>query len=141
MVDALRRASRWPAAPEGRIIDVRPAELYPEVEIGLQDGRVMRVGRLAVDDDRRARHAAADAAVLAVVQQQELVVGDRAEFPFFRHADSAAELRDFIAARWHDAQLLPETYARAVELLGEKPGSRIWLREQVGIRTLRRARL
>ena|SRR5919109_1372114 len=136
MVDALRRASGWVKPPLGCLIDLRPAELIPDVELGLSSGTIVRVGGLVIDDERRARHAAANETLRAAVAQGVLVVKDEEAFSFFRYPDSADELRDYIATKWQHTHLDAATHVRAVEMLRANPGGRLWLREQVGIRTL-----
>lgn len=137
MVDALSRAGRWIEPPLGCIIDLRPAHVVPDVELGLRDGTVVRVGGLVVEDDRRARHAAADAAVREVVARELFTVEDELQFLFYRYPDSADELRDYIATKWQHTHMDEATHARAVEMLRANAGGRLWLREQVAIRTLR----
>ncbi len=136
MVDALHRASRWLKRPFGCVIDLRPADLVPRVEIEMPDRIVVDVGGLVVDDERRARHAAADAALRSVVADGTLIAGREEEFTFYRYPDSPNELRDYIAAKWQQTRLASETHAEAAALLAANPGARLGLREQVAIRTL-----
>lgn len=140
MVDALRRAGRWVTAPHGCVIDLRPAHVEPDLELGLSDGSVLRVGGLVVEDERRVRHRAAAAAVREVAATGLFTIHDELTFPFFYYADSAEELRDHIAAHWKHTQMDPPTVARTADAMAANPGARLWLREQVGIRTLRPAR-
>ena len=137
MVDALRRSSRWVKPPLGCIIDLRPADVVPDVEFGLPDGSITRVGGLVVDQERRARHAAADAALREVVRRGDLVVLDEEQFWFFRYPVSAGELREYIATKWQHTHLDDHTYARASDIQRANPNARLWLRERVGIRSLR----
>lgn len=134
MVDALCRARHW-LTPGGCVIDLRPAEVVPEVEIGLRGGTV-RIGGLVVDPERRARHRAADQAVREVVSRGVFSLDAEAEFPFYYYAGSADELRDYVAAKWRHSRLGHPAYLRAVELLGANPDGRLWLRERVAIRRL-----
>jgi len=136
MVDALNRARRWVKPPSGRIIDLRPAHVVAEVELGLPDGSIAAVGGLVVGDERRQRHRAADLAVSAVVQRGTLTVSAEREFPFYRYANSADELREYIATKWQHTHLDAATEARAHEMMRANPGARLWLRERVAIRNL-----
>jgi len=136
MVDALSRACRWVRPPHGCLVDLRPADIHPDVELGLLDGTVLHVGGLVVDDERRRRHAAADAAVRTTVDRGLVCVKNQQVFSFYRYPDSPDELRDYIAAKWQYTHMDASTHARACGLLRENPGARLWLRERVGIRLL-----
>jgi hypothetical protein len=136
MVDALNRAGRWLKAPRGRIVDLRPAEVVPVVELGLTDGSILRVGVVTVGPDRSARHAAADAALRTVVDRGAFRVEHEETFAFLRYPDSATELRDYLATTWRHTRLDDATHARAVEMHQQHPGARLCLRERVAIRTL-----
>lgn len=136
MVDALSRACRWVAPPHGRVIDMRPADTHPHVELGLPDGSVRRVGGLVVDEERRRRHAAADRALRTVIDDGLVRVQAEQVFDFYRYPDSADELRDYIATKWQYSRMDEPTHARASAMLSEHHGSRLWLRELVGIRVL-----
>jgi hypothetical protein len=137
MVDALRRASRWLDPPLGSIIDLRPAHVVPHIELGLPDGALVPVGGLVVDDERRARHMAADLAIRALVTDGVFTVEREQEFSFYRYPESVDELRRYIATKWQHARLDDATYARAIREQGARPDGRLWLREQVAIRVLR----
>jgi hypothetical protein len=136
MVHALSRACRWLRPPSGRIIDLRPAHVVPDVEIRFVDGSIQHVGGLVVDDERRRRHLAADLAVSTVVQRGTFTVNAEQEFPFYRYASSAEELREYIATKWQHTHLDAATEARAHEMMRANPGARLWLRERVAIRSL-----
>jgi hypothetical protein len=136
MVDALCRAARWVKPPPGCVIDLRPANVVADVEIGCVDGNVLSAGGLVVRDQRRARHAAADAALHTTLDRGLLTVVDEEEFSFYRYPDSISELRDYIATKWQDTELDASTCARADHLQRANAGSRLWLREQVMIRRL-----
>ena len=140
MVDALRRAGRWIQPPLGSVIDLRPRDVVPRVELGLPDGTLLPVGSLVVDDERRQRHMAAVLAVLAVVKHGDFRVDREQEFAFYRYPDSVDELREHIALKWRNTRLDDATYARAVDLQRRHADGRLWLREQVAIRRLRPAR-
>lgn len=102
----------------------------------MPDRTIVNVGGLSVDEERRARHTAADLALRSVVAGGTLVVDREEEFPFYRYPDSATELRDYVATKWKQTPLAPEIYAAAAALLDANSGARLWLREQVAIRRL-----
>jgi hypothetical protein len=136
MVDALIRARRW-LAPQGVVIDLRPADPVPDVEMGLPDGTVIHVGEPVVDDARRARHRAADEALRAVVGRHAFAVKDEEQFSFFYYPDSPEELRDYLATKWQQTRIDDRAFGQIVAAVRAHPGGRLWLRESVGIRTLR----
>lgn len=136
MVDALSRACRWVAPPDGRVIDLRPADVHADVELGLPDGSVRHVGGLVVDDERVTRHAAADAALGLAVARGLVRVQDEQLFAFYRYVSTAEELRDYIATRWRQTRMDEATCGRARTMLTHHAGSRLWLREPAGIRVL-----
>jgi hypothetical protein len=136
MVDALCRAARWVKPSPACVIDLRPADVVSEVEVGCVDGTVLSAGGLVVRDERRARHAAADAALRTALASGVLTLVDEEEFPFYRYPASIDELRDYIATKWRDTQLDAATHARAGQLQRANAGARLWLREQVIIRRL-----
>ena len=135
MVDALSRAARW-ITPGGCVIDLRPADVVAEVEIGLPDGSVVSVGGLTVDAERRARHCAADEAVADVTSTRLFRVDREERFQFYYYPDSPDQLREYIAAKWRHSRLDDSTYHQAGDLLRAHPEGRLWLREEVGIRCL-----
>ncbi|HWW87132.1 MAG TPA: hypothetical protein VNZ26_26225 [Vicinamibacterales bacterium] len=148
MVDALSRSSRWVQPTQGCVIDLRPADVIGAVEIGLPGspaspgslgsnaGSVLGVGVLTVQDERRRRYAAANAAVREVVESGVLRVTSEQTFWFYHYPESPDELRDFIATKWQQTTLDPETHQRAIDMLARYPNGRLRLREHVVIRTL-----
>jgi hypothetical protein len=138
MVDALCRTRLW-LKSDGRLIDLRPADTIPEVVVGL-DPQSHVVGVLTVDTARHQRHAAADRALATVLDRQLFVLEEAREFIFHRYADSADELRDYIAAKWKETRLDDATRLRTATALSARPGARLWLRERVAIRRLRPSR-
>ena len=135
MVDALIRARRW-LAPDGVVIDLRPAHAVTDIEMGLPDGTVIHIGEPVVDDSRRARHRAADEALRAVVGRHVFVVKDEEQVPFLYYPDSPEELRDYLATTWRGTRIDDRVFARIIAAVRVHPGGRLWLRESVGIRTL-----
>ena len=135
MVDALGRARRW-LKRRGCLIDLRPAHTIPEVVIGT-DEHARVVGVLTVEAERHQRHAAADSALSHVLDRQLFVLEEAREFVFHRYADSAEELRDYIADRWKQTRLDDATCLRTAAALANDPGARLWLRERMAIRRLK----
>lgn len=121
MVDALRRAHRI-AAPDGIVVDLHPSASAAVVEVGDR-----LTGYVNAADGRR-RHAAADAAIAAVVNEGLFAIERTLEFPFHTHADTVEELRDYINEHWRDARLddatVRRTRAWAQEMAGARPRSR-----------------
>jgi hypothetical protein len=135
MVDALCRARSW-LKPDGCLIDVRPAHTIPDVVIGSGEHPTV-IGVLTVEAERHERHAAANHALDDVLDRQLFVLEELREFAFLRYADSAEELRDYIAQRWRQTRLDDATCLRAAAALRDRPGARLWLHERVVIRRLR----
>lgn len=96
MVDALRRARRW-LRPHGCVIDIHPTPTPSTIEIG---GRIAGGVQTA---DAPARHAAADAAVAAVLDAGLFTAAASELFDFYTCADTLAELREHIEENWRDA--------------------------------------
>jgi hypothetical protein len=124
MVDALSRARRL-LRPGGFVLDVHPTTEAPHLEVGSG----IWTGDLDADDARR-RHAAADAAVAAVVGLGMFAVEGTEEFSFRRYADSMAELQAYVASKWTDAHIDPGALDRTVEALRAHGTGLLWLREQ-----------
>jgi hypothetical protein len=115
MVDALRRAHRMVTAA-GTVIDVHPTAVPACLEAGDE-----RIGPLDAPD-AIARHAMADAALPAAVQEGLFEVSARAEFVYYTYGDTIEELRDHIAANWRDTRIGDHTVGRARRVLGEASG-------------------
>ena len=135
MVDALCRTRSW-LKPDGRLIDLRPAHTIPEIVIGSGEHPTV-IGVLTVEAERHERHAAANNALDDVLDRQLFVLEELREFAFLRYADSAEELRDYIAERWRQTRLDDATCLRTAAVLRDRPGARLWLHERVAIRRLR----
>ena len=135
MVDALCRTRSW-LKPDGRLIDLRPAHTIADVVIGSGEHPTV-IGVLTVEAERHERHAAANNALDDVLDRQLFVLEELREFAFLRYADSAEELRDYIAERWRQTRLDDATCLRTAAVLRDRPGARLWLHERVAIRRLR----
>jgi len=138
MVDALCRTRRW-LKPDGCLIDLRPEHTIPEVFVGSEDHATI-IGVLTVEAERHQRHAAANSALDDVLDRRLFVLEASREFAFLRYADSAEELRDYVAGRWKQTRMDDATCRRAANALGDRGGARVWIRERVAIRRLKPVR-
>jgi hypothetical protein len=138
MVDALCRIHGW-LKPDGRLIDLRPAHTVPEVVIGSNEHATL-IGVLTVEAERHERHAAANKALADVLDRQLFVLEESREFAFLRYADSADELRDYVADKWKQTRMDDATRLRTATALSDRAGARLWLHERVAIRRLRPVR-
>lgn len=134
MVDALLRAQRL-LRPNGCLVDVHPTVESAHVEVGLD----IHTGDLHAEDARR-RHAAADAALAAIVARGIFTVEGAQEFSFRRYADSVEELRDYAAEKWTDAHFDEATLTRTRDALRAHPIASLLLREQARVTKLRPTR-
>ena len=140
MVDALSRARRW-LRPYGVLIDLRPAtELVARVSVGTAAEGWTDTGTLDVEATRRTRYAAADGAVATALDRRWFALQSERTFDFSRYADSPDELRDYIAAKWRETRMGPQTHARAVESFRAQAGMKVRLTERLVIRQLAAAR-
>ena len=95
------------------------------------------VGTLTVETVRHQRHAAADRALARVLERELFILEEARQFIFHRFADTADELRDYVASKWKETRLDEITHRHATEALSVVPGGRLWLHEEVAIRRLR----
>jgi hypothetical protein len=70
------------------------------------------VGPLNVEAERHQRHAAADRVLVTVLERHLFVLEEAREFMFHRYADTAHELRDYIASKWKETRMDETTVAR-----------------------------
>ena len=115
MVDALRRAHRL-VTTAGMVVDVHPTAVPACLEVGDQ-----RIGPL---DAAHAivRHAAADAALPAALEEGLFDVTARAEFVYYTYGGSIEELRDHVAANWRDTRIGADISERARRVVAEASG-------------------
>jgi hypothetical protein len=106
MVHALHRA-RALLAPGGWVIDLRPTAETARIEA---DG--VPLGLLDADEADR-RHAAADAALAAVLADGVFRADGEREFPFLTYGDSIEELREHVHATWRNSRVGDALVARA----------------------------
>lgn len=135
MVDALSRTRGW-LKPGGCLVDLRPAHTIPDIVIG-SDKHATVIGVLTVEAERHERHSAANAALDDVLRRRLFVLEELREFAFLRYADTAEELRDYIAERWKQTRLDDATCVRTAAALRDRVDARLWLRERVAMRRLR----
>jgi|SRR6185295_3560347 len=130
MVDALRRAHRI-ATPDGIVVDLHPSPSAAVVEAGA-------IATGVVDSpDGQSRHAAADAAIAAVVAEGLFTIERSGAFAFCTYADTIEELRDYVEAHWRDARIDDATVIRTREAARDTPGARPRSRERVVMHVLR----
>lgn len=130
MVHALRLAHRI-VAPSGVVIDLHPSAAPATVRLG--DSTTGTID----SPDAPLRHAAAGAALAAVVDDGFFAVERALVFTFNTYSDTIEELRDFLAAHWRDGRIndrtVEETRAKAMR----EPGSRPHVAERVHVTRLR----
>ena len=135
MVHALEKI-RPLLRPDGRLIDIHPSGEPPPIEVHV-GSQATYVGRLEESDDF-IEYGRADAAVAQAVQRGLFTLEKEGAFPFVTHADSVADLREYLAKEWKDAIIEEAVVARAKELLSTPGRDRdVTLRERVRIARLR----
>src|SRR4051794_6244689 len=130
MVDALRRAHRL-VRPCGCVIDLHPTVHPAVVEVESQI-----TGEVDTDDGPL-RHAAAGAALEAVVSAGLFAIEHATEFAFYTYADTVDELRDYIEENWRSARIAEAVVHRTNDALLRAPGARPRVREDVRLTRLR----
>jgi hypothetical protein len=106
MVDALRRA-RALVVSYGDVVDVHPTADPATVDVNGEIVGVVEPGGAPQ------RHAAADAALAAIVADGAFGVAATVEFEFHTVADRIEELRDQVAATWREGRIAGDTVDRA----------------------------
>ena len=129
MVHALHRARALLAAG-GCLIDLRPTSETARIEA---DGAP--IGRLDADEADR-RHAAADAALAAVLAAGLFRVDGKREFWFLTHGDSIDELREHVHGSWRDSRIGDALVAGARAARRANPALVLCLAEQLRITRL-----
>jgi hypothetical protein len=132
MVDALRRALAV-TAPGGLIVDLHPT---PEpARLAILDGSTLIPVADRIDsggpEGPAQRHAAADRAIARCVADGSLRCDGRVEFPFWTQADSTAELRAYIDAKWKQLHFRDADFAQADALLRVATARRVVVTEHV----------
>jgi hypothetical protein len=134
MVDALRRAIVL-LRPAGCILDVHPTVTPADVKVETPAGRDV-LGRVEAPGAWH-RHARADAAVGAAIEQGFLTADGAVEFSFRRYGESIDELRGYLAQKTTDAHVAPETIDRARAAQAQWPRAPLWIEEYVRLTKLR----
>ena len=124
MVDALRRAHKI-LDRSGLVIDLHPSPSSAIVCVGHEESGIVD------DSDGPRRHAAAGAALAAVVDERLFALERSLTFTFRTYSDSIEELRDYVAAHWRDGRINQETVDRTREALTRTRADRIYLRERI----------
>lgn len=130
MVDALRRAHRM-VNPNGLVVDLHPSSAPATVEVGCTSTGHVEAGGAPL------RHAAADAALAAAVDEGLFAVDHNLVFTFYTYGDTIEELRDYVVENWKEGRIDDETVDRTREALRHASGIRPRIREQVQITKLR----
>jgi len=129
MVDALRRAHRM-VKPDGCVIDLHPSVARASVEVGDTVTGHVEAG------DASLRHAAADLALAAAVDEGLFTVGHALVFTFFTYGDTIDELRDYVVENWREGRIDDETVSRT-RAAHRPSGVRARIREHVHATKLR----
>lgn len=129
MVHALHRAHAL-LAPDGCLIDLRPTSETARLEA---DARPL--GRLDAEAAGR-RHAAADAALAAVLAAGLFRVAGERLFWFHTHGDSIDELREHVHASWRNTRVPDALVARANAARRANPALTLRIAEQLRITRL-----
>ena len=130
MVDALRRAHRM-VMPTGLVVDLHPSSAAASVEVdGTSTGHVEA-------GDAPLRHAAADSALAAAVDEGLFAVDHTLVFTFYTYGDTIEELRDYVVENWREGRIDDETVDRTRKALRHASGVRPRIREHVQITKLR----
>ena len=133
MVDALRRALGM-LTLDGIVVDVHPTEAASAIEVEAE------ITGYVEACDAPLRHAAAGAALAAVVGQGLFAIDQAVEFTFYTYGDTIEELRNYVQENWNDARLDDATVSRTRDALRRSRGARPRSRERVVVTTLRRGR-
>ncbi len=113
MVHALEKVHRLLKA-DGELIDIHPMFDPPAFEVRVGEKK-FPAGWLRETDDYE-EYELADAALMAVIQRGLFSIERKGTFSFMTHADSAAELRQYLIDHWQDAIIDEITFARAAEM-------------------------
>jgi len=136
MVHALEKIHRL-LKPDGRLIDIHPTSEPASIEVRL-GARTTPAGWLQETDDY-IEYEQADEALQRIVHGGWFSLEREGVFEFVTHADSLADLREFLAEEWQDAIVDELTAGRVDELLSTSDRDKeVILRESVRIARFRR---
>ena len=135
MVHALEKIHRL-LKPDGGLIDIHPPPDPASIEVRV-GARTTLAGWLNETDDF-APYEDADRALAQVVQSGRFTVERDGTIALITHADTSAELREYVAEEWEHARIDDITAGRVDELLST-PGrdKEVILRETVRIARLK----
>jgi hypothetical protein len=135
MVHALDKI-RGLLKPDGVLIDIHPTSEMAAIEVRVGE-RTTAAGWVRETDDY-SEYEDADRAVAKAVADGLFRVERQAVFEFVWHADSLAELRDYLSEGWEDASI-DELTAGQIEALMSAPerDKEIIVRETIHIARLR----
>jgi len=122
--------------PGSYLIDIHPNGELVEF-IYLIDGREHFIGYMQETDDY-IEYRQADEALETAVSKGLFQVEKTGEFEFRTYADSFEELKSFLDENWSDAVITEAVVASARKLEKEYGIRKVFLREETGIRLLRR---
>ncbi|HSK08562.1 MAG TPA: hypothetical protein VK911_03235 [Vicinamibacterales bacterium] len=131
MVHALRRVAGM-VVPGGRVIDVRSLDERAEFLVGPSSCGHLR------ETDEGIEYRQAELALQTALAAGVFTLESEHPFSFRHYAPGLAAMREYLAATWKDAVILPEV-AHAVEaaLAEAEPGAEVVLRETGWMRVLR----
>jgi hypothetical protein len=113
MVHALEKVHSL-LKPGGQLIDIHPMFDPPAFEVRIGDKK-FSVGWLRETDDYE-EYELADEALSDVVNRGLFAIERQGTFSFITHADTPAELRQYLIDNWKDAIIDEITFARAEEM-------------------------
>ena len=118
--------------PGGILLDIHPTPQPPRIEVRL-GARTILAGWLKETDDY-VEYEDADDALSQAIARGLFVVEQCGKFSFVTHADTFAELREYLAEEWQDAVIDDLTAARIEELLSTPERDKeVILRESIRI--------
>jgi hypothetical protein len=139
MVDALRGAASM-ASADGVIVDIHPTAEPAHLEI-LEGGTLTRIADRIDDggaDGPRRRHASADLAIARCIADGLVQRVAAAEFSFWTEADTTAELRAYVSAKWKQLHFDDDDFRRADAALSGAASRTVVVTESVIASTLTR---
>ncbi len=113
MVRALEKVHRL-LKTDGELIDIHPMFDPPAFEVRVGEKK-FPVGWLRETDDYE-EYELADEALAEVVTRGLFAIERLGTFSFITHADSAAELRQYLIDNWKDAIIDEVIFAHAAEM-------------------------
>ncbi|MDX1436557.1 MAG: hypothetical protein R3335_07090 [Anaerolineales bacterium] len=137
MVHALKEIWRV-LKPAGTIIDLRPVQTSPQLEI-LTDAGAESAGRID-DYGHLVEDRAGDAAFQELVQQGLFKPGSATHFRFAFYWESVADMEAYTDDMWTTSKVPAEVMARARRLAGETYGpARVRVRRKLQLATYTKA--